>query len=434
MAYTFIVPPFQVPDEYMHFARALNLISGNARAIKDGPRMGYNIDCRADYFIRQMPHDGEYKGTGKYRWADFHRVVEEAKAQRGNCFWEIEPGSMQMHVPYLYVPQAIGIFLASKVSPSLSMWLYTGRVFNLVFCVWLLSVALRFMRGSPLRLIYFMSLPMFLHLAGSLSGDAPAISFALLFFSLVIHALSGEGEPTRGFWWITALATFFFGVGKSVYFPVVLLLWLIPLQTKRRADWFRSTAVIGVTLVGLLLWNFLVRNDFYKTPAFPMDPVAQTQWFLAHPLAGIKAVFMGFIVNAHKIAVMYFGVFGWLSVVMPLAWYILYFAVGLLALLLDGGDTDFWRSRWNRPAFVLVPMGVAVLLSLVMFITFTTVGSSHTNGIQGRHLMPFMPFLAWAFFTRGRFAAHYGNLAAVAVGCIVVLHIWALFAIFLQFY
>lgn len=431
--YTFVVPPFQVPDEYMHFARALNLISGKARAVKNGNLMGYDIDCRAAYFIKNMPHEGEFKSTAKFRWADYHRVVGEATREKGNCFWEIEPGSMQMHVPYLYLPQAAGIAVAKIFSPSISAWLYTGRIFNLLFCVSLLFMALRFLPASSFRLIYFMSMPMFLHLTGSLSGDAPAISFAFLFFALVAYALTRENELSPRFWWATAAAAFFLGVGKSVYFPIVILLALVPLQTKRRDDWLKSLAIIGVTLTGLLAWNYLVRGDFYRTPTFPMDPTAQTQWILAHPWAGIKAVFGGYIMNAHKIAVMYFGAFGWLSVIMPLGWYIAYFLLGLLLLMAEGGDLSLWKSRWTRPAFILIPLGIALLLSLVMFITFTPVGFPYTKGIQGRHLMPLIPFLMVALFTRSHFVARRQYIRYGAIAGILVLNIWALVAIHLQF-
>jgi uncharacterized membrane protein len=431
ICYTVIVPPFQVPDEYMHFGRALNLLSGHLRADRQADKMGFSIDCRAAYLMNNIPRATEFRRDTKYPWQTFLTVNRSAAQQSGVCFWEIDRGSLQMHVPYLYLAQAAGIKIAQIFSASPAAWLYAGRIANLLLSVALLYMALRAYPGNRVRLFFFASLPMLLHLLGSLSADALLISLALLFFSLLLNAMKGERAQGK-ISWSLALTAIFFGTAKFVYFPLLLLILCIPDRSRHRAwtDFMPAGAALAVATVLLAIWSWLVRNDYYSTAIYGMDPQQQLAGILQQPVAAIKAILAGYLVNADKIAVMYFGVFGWLSVIMPLAWYLAYFT---LMLLITFGLTELPATGRERWYFGTLAVAVALGLSLSMYVSFTPVGHPYTKGLQGRHLMPIAPFLFWALSPRRKLPVASVVVERSALVLIVLFNCIALAKIYMHF-
>ncbi|MBS0617448.1 MAG: DUF2142 domain-containing protein [Spirochaetes bacterium] len=430
LAYLILAPPFQVPDEYMHFGRTLNLLEGHARAEKQGERMGYRIPCAAAYLMEKMPKSVEFRSEGKYDWAAFWRLNAESQNKPGVCFWEIDRGSLQMHVPFLYAPQVVGTAIAKFFTSKPAMWLYAARAANLIFCFLVLFGLLKISPNRNLRLFFFATLPMLLHIFASASGDAMVIILAFVYFFQLLDTLS-QREITTNRWIILGVSALFISVAKSIYFPLILLVPFAAWRERSRRAWLFATAIVLLSFVVLVGWNLIVRHDYYSTAAYGMAPALQVRHLLEHPIAGVFAVLRGFIDNAAKIAVTYFGVFGWLSVIMPLPWYLAYFIFGSFIFIVTRAEIDNLRTpRWP---FVLVALGTLLLLSLVMYITFTPVGFAYTKGIQGRHLMPILPFLFAALSGVARWHSYAHVLEKFALPIVLCFHGIALWQIYARF-
>ena len=211
-----------------------------------------------------------------------------------------------------------------------------------------------------------------------------------------------------------------------------MLIFLIPIQSRKKSDWISGGVIFVVSFSLLIIWNWVVRDDYYSTQVYGMDPRLQFHWFADHPISGIKAVAGGLVVNAHQIAVTYFGLFGWLSIIMPLPWYLLYFLLTIMIFLFEP-EKVLMDNTLIRPAMALLPLGVMLLFSLVMYITFTKVGAPFATGFQGRHFMPLMPFLFLGVFHGKNSSRFREKIPSAALLAIIVLNLWAVAAIYCGF-
>lgn len=429
--YLFIVPPFQVPDEYMHFGRTLAIADGHWRAERQQQRMGYRIPCSGAWLMEKMPRSVEFRIEGKYAWAEFWRLSAEAQAKGGDCFWEIDRGSLQLHVPILYAPQIAGVLFAKTITSQPAFWLYSARAANLLFALVIIFWLLRINPAENLRLLTLVTLPMTFHILASASGDALLIAISLAYYCYLLDALRAQQFSMRKSWPL-AISAILFGLAKSVYFPLLLLLGLVVHRQKSRTAFAGMFVVFASAFCLLLVWNYLVRNDYYSTAIYGMDPAQQVRHILENPIISTVAVLRGYVDNAAKIAVTFFGVFGWLSVIMPLIWYLAYFTLAVGILCVTAADLRALSvPRWP---FMLLAILTMLLLSLVMYVTFTPVAYSYTKGLQGRHLLPILPFLLAAVpgLTRmQRFLMHARPAALLAI---FVLHLIALWHIYTRFY
>ncbi len=404
LAFVFGTPPFQAPDETIHFYRSYALSEGHLSAQSGEGGLGAVLPASLQEIgtdLRgELPFRPDLKMTTEKIFQAL-RVPLEPERRRFTDYRNSAP-----FTPVSYLPQAAGIALARWLGAGALVLLYAARLANLLAATVLIALALRRLPSYPWLLAMLALTPMALFLRASASADALSTAAAFLLAATVARLAWGQEEQGR---WrdvavLTACSTGLC-LSKPVYVPLALLVLLIP--AARFPEGRRGMVLLVHGAVTAAAFTLALATagavDVSIRPDAPVDADRQIEDALAHPLRVAGILTEDYLHHGRRYVAQIVGQLGWLDVNLPrpLLWgYAL--VLGLLTLL----DTrrEVAVSPWQRALLVLLALATLVLVSASQYAGWTPYGADYVEGIQGRYFIPLAPAAAWIFHTR-RFPA-----------------------------
>ena len=401
-AFVFGTPPFQAPDETIHFYRAYAVSEGNLGARRTAEGLGADLPASVQEIGTELRGDLPFRPGLKMSPEKIFRGLRVPLEPERRRFTDYRTSALFTPVPYL--PQAAGIALARWLGAPTLVLLYAARLANLLAATFLIGIALRRLPSYSWLLTMVALTPMALFLRASASADALATAMAFLLAATAAKLAWGEEE--RAGW--RDVAVLIAGsaavcLSKPVYVPLAFLVLLIPAARlpRRGAVLLLHAAVIAGAFTLALATAGAV--DVSVRPDAPVDADRQIADALADPVrvAGILAE--DYLLRGRRYAAQVVGQLGWLDVNLPkplLGGYL--FLLGLLALV----DTrrSVLVSLPQRVLLILMALATMALVSASQYASWTPYGADHVEGVQGRYFLPLMPAAAWILHTR-RFPA-----------------------------
>ena len=224
LLYSVVFAPGTVPDETYHFEASYKLAD---YIMLQGPTVD-SLPVRAD---DSALLDGMLQswalGYDKYRsvidqFAFFVNDASRVAVEPVSSFdWTANP-------PYIKLPSALGIVLATLLNLGSFPLFYLGRFFNLLMFAALAYFAVRITPVGKNAMMVAGLLPMTLHLASSYSYDAGIMGLAFLLTGMCLRAVYGEGLMSRKEKAGIVVVAVLLAPCKVVYTVIVLLVILIP--------------------------------------------------------------------------------------------------------------------------------------------------------------------------------------------------------------
>ena len=411
---TCLTPPFQSPDEHLHFYRAWQIAEGHLVASQQrGDCYGYSryfddelclggelpqsvlttvrqvseVDLRFDLNQRQQPED-----IVNLLWLPLHR--------ENRLFLNFK--TTALHSPIPYFPQAIGIAVGGVFHLSPLLLMYLGRLTNLGVWLLLLAVSIRLTPLNPWLWVGLALTPMSLFQAASLSVDVLTNGVAFLFVALVLRYGMGEtaAKPLTLLESLTVAAlAIALSLAKLAYFPLTLLLFSIP--PGRFGSWRRYILTIGGIILASVLavgiWSAVVSQIYI--PLHPqLSPQAQLAFILGHPLAFLATLGRTVQQQGGELARQFVGVLGWLDTPLPGFLIRSYWGV-LLGLALIPITGEGRLSRWQRGWLAIAALSSILVLCTLAYL-WNFVGNPIIGGLQGRYFIPLSPLLGLLLYQR----------------------------------
>lgn len=392
LAYTFIAPPFQTPDEVGHFWRAYSIATGtlHPQMTMQGPSGEVPGGVRKLVGTLWVMTAGDPNAKiGMERLRNAMQVELERDAPRTVPF-------LALYTPVPYTPQITACVLGNTFGLRPLFTFYLGRLFNAAAFLLLALYATRRLRVSAAVAL----VPMALYLAASFSPDAMTLGVAMVVTSLVL---------VPGKLWKLFAAALVLALCKPVYF----LLPLAALVTVRQRARF---AIVLPIILGLALSASVAsRNVWSMRSDAPTDARAQMENVINAPMrfAGIAA--QDLAQHTDDYAHQMIGVMGWIDVPLPMTLAM----VMLVAMFFVGTPPVDVRTRVVCLAIVIVTIGG---ISLSQYLAWTPPGATTVDGIQGRYFLPLLPMLLAAVGRR----REWRWMPAVYAGTAVVINVVAL--------
>jgi uncharacterized membrane protein len=387
LAFAFVTPPFEVPDEQNHFWRMLAVGRGQLLP-KGGPDTTVVV-----------------KSTQNFVWVLSRTEPRETLAQKLRIAaalpYDGTPGGKvrfaAWYTPLPYVAQSL--VAALPLRPMIVF--YGGRVANLLVAVILIALAIR---AAPEYSGIFAAaalLPMSLYELASLSADAATIALAWLFTALLL-------VPPRRVW-VVALAGFGVALCKPAYFLIALLALVAPFR------WRNRIAIIAATAAGTLLSLAVASRGAYNPRAgMPVDAAAQIRCIAADPLQFARVATHDIVTNGRFYVEEMVGRFGANEIKLS-PFVIAMEIILLLAVALTAGAA--LRGRVRITAVAIAAMTVSGIL-LSQYLIWSIVCGDAIEGVQGRYFLEILPlFLASLSLPRFRWRISPWAIVAVAIIC-----------------
>jgi uncharacterized membrane protein len=391
-------PPFQAPDEYMHYFRIHQLSAGKLVAERGAGSAGGHIPVLASDIASpgDLPGRPERKVSAEY-FAAKSRPLFTSWSDAPTRFERFPHTSI--YAPTAYWAQLIAVSLGKPLHLGPLLLLYAARFASLLACVLLVYFAIRALPYGQWLLALLLLAPTPLYFYGSCAPDGLLIASATFIVARLARARHlGVAPGTAEMLLLIALGAAI-ATAKFVYFPVAALIPL--LLWKVLPDWTARRRWLGVWVVLCLLptagWSQFMSSHFTVTREdIPIDPHAQVRHVLAHPFEFVALVVNTYVTTAVHLAHSVVGVLGWNDTPMP-RWF--YSAFGAMLL-----GACFLRSR-GQPKFdwlgagwlVASAVGVFGLVAAGLYAQWNPPGSRELiDGLTGRYLYPVLPALGLA--------------------------------------
>lgn len=415
VALTFLTPPFQVPDEPVHFARAALLAEGDlqARRTEHGGTGGFvpcDLSVLDDELFQSTAWNPETK-TSIQALLRSNRSVDWKRL----CFEPVSGAAV--YTPFPYVFSAAGIVAARALNlPALGVF-WLGRFTNLFACVLLVWFAIRLTPVHPWTMAFLALLPISIFLRSSYSADALTVALSYVAIASALRfAIHGDSRPSF------VISAVLLPFTKVIYAPIALIAALSLRSWREKTLWFGLILVSVTSVVAVL-----VAQSFWspRVPDSAVNAENQIEAMVSDPLTALRIVSVDLVQHAPRYA-FHLGRLGWLETPIHVA------AIGItLAILLGTAIVD----RDSMPLSYALRFGSAALFVIVSFtivaleyITWTPVGSELVEGVQGRYFLPILPLALLTVYRRGSPIGKQGAwLLAVFLAMLQLVVLWTVF-------
>lgn len=400
----FLMPPFMVPDEGVHFDRAYQVAQGKiVSKVVDGKTGGFVPIVHAKGLsVRNVPlvFDQDY----------FNYI-----SKKDDSFVAFPNTAVYSFVNY--IPQAIGIKTAQLVYPSIGLMLIFGRIFNLAFFILLLFFTIKIAKQGKWVYVVAGLFPMTIQQAASLSCDAMTISLAFLTIASIHYLFLSNLKLSKKHYMLFLLLVFGLGLTKQTNIVLLLPLLFVPLRLfkslKYKVGFIFS--VIFVAFGAMLSWYFIVKLLHYDMSFSPFhaDQYAQFKFIIGNPVTFIKTLLKTYIYsgagsNGTMLQDFFFGsivgVFSWLTYKLPLVSVIAEYILLFIALIYNGQKNE---KQNYLVVFSLLQIITALLsiiaIAFILYLTWTEIGANQIYGLQGRYFIPLIPLLIAPFIFLRRY-------------------------------
>lgn len=401
--FIFITPPMQVPDESSHFFRTWQVSEGGFNPKAVDRRLGGEIPnavqkfCDGYFWMVWCPK-GEECNKPKERFDEAYAIHLDKKEA---SFIDFNNTAIYSFIAYL--PAALGIKIAQIFSDRVMIMFLMARFFNLLFWSGLLFFTLRGSAPGNRILLFLALLPGSVFINSSLSADVFSNTACFVFIALVLSIRSADQKIKLRNQIALVIFALLIASAKYIYLATIMSVFLIPSErfnsVKHKIVFITVLFVAG--FLALFYWTNSAGNLYISYDAYHPDyrdhvalvpqvnPTEQLSWLKQNPSDFLQVLWHSIDKAWPTFLRQYIGVFGWLTIKLPET---LIFLL-IFNLLLSAITEPISFSLKER--FVLFATFVAILVLVVtsQFLIWVPVGGNLIQNIQGRYLIPAVPFL-----------------------------------------
>lgn len=373
----FMVPPFQKPDEILHFERSATgvekIFYGKDNVIK------YRL---LDFIKKARASEIAFKYDKKISYKEFYYKDNNK---------DIVPSSEGSYSLWVgYFPSALGIFLGSfSAYPVWTFW--GGRLVGAFLFLGSVVCSLFLLRKTNFKylILSYAILPMVWQQVTSIGHDVLQLTLAPVILALLILIFSKKNSWKYLIVYYACIIVFL--VSKSGY-QVMSLLFLFPLLKlfEKFVKEFWLAVILPVLLV-IFIFRIGLFNLFVSF--LPGVMLGQKEIFINDPWYVFGVVQKTISYNREFYLQGLLGYFGWLDYSFNLYQYLL-IIMGILSLF----NLSLKRSKLIISKSCLFLLGLIILLTFwsiifAFYFGWTGAGKELVEGVQGRYFLVLVPFL-----------------------------------------
>lgn len=425
-------PPFQAPDEGAHFYKSFSLSEGQLIPEKIGNSSGFYIPKSV------INASGKFENIqghpqNKIKPNEIFSLLNSPLNGNDTKFVNISRSLIITYSPVSYLASGFAMFIGKLFDFSPLLLMYFGRIANLFLYILIVYMAIKITPVQKWVFFLLALMPMTLYIASSLSSDSftIAVSFLLiaLFFKFAFD--NNKREINIKDLSILFILLLIIALSKQIYILLGLLFFMIPSYKfgSRKIMFFRFISIfVPITLV-IIGWTLLVKGLYI--PSTTVSVPGQISFILTNPLKVIQISLNTILKDHTGFLVMFVGKLGWVDTPLPNILVYIYIIILTLISIMDKSKVNIVLKQ--RLISLITFSLILISVFAVEFITWTPVGQSIIDGIQGRYFIPAAPLFFLLFFNR-KYEHNLKFLNLTVIFFVLLVLIFTLFVLIKRYY
>lgn len=386
LLFVFLVPPFQKPDEPLHYFKSVAVSYGKLQC-NDG-------EIYLPQFYRSLVGSvGEQNIPLNYDSKYDSLAIKSGSAQRSLQQDEVLYPEAFCSLPTIgYLLPGSALLVGRLIGLSDVSLYYFGRFLPYLIAMIILASIAKKLPEYERNILHIVGLtPMLQHQLSGYSYDASHILLAILFLSQSIVMWQKKSKDiTFQQWLLLAIIGILLIASKSMAYSPLILIGAVVLFSRlggSKGSWISRMLVSSVFLlvVGGLAW--IVTNAFGSNTEFPVA----SNLVSSNPLRFIL-VFANTINSYHEFFISStIGMFGWLDYRLTFGLLVLY--IGYVVSFIF----TFSLPKRYKPLIlwmlVFIVGAITMAIFAGMYQYWTPAGAGRIEGVQGRYFLAFLPLL-----------------------------------------
>ena len=405
--YLVVLPPLSAPDEIAHFSTAYG-ISNQMMGMDATDEYGFVLIRKEDEFLQNVElvnDDEERISLGRtlthYTWHKIADRITPVTILEGQKEMISSVNGMNHSTPVSYLVPAIGITTARLLGVNCILLAFLGRFFNLLFYAAFVYGAVKVLPFGKTVLFGVSILPMALHLAASFSYDTFLMGMCFFFGSYCMHLAYAKPQVTWKDILLLALLAAAFGPCKMVYAVMMGFAFLIPV--KKFGGWkqwiISAASVLAAFGAAMILVNMATITNYAVSTDTYVEWAGETTysliWIKHHFQDFLRVMYDSLVHLGDEWTLQLFGsMLGNLDPVLSVPFAVIAAMAACLVLLgLKHAGEALYMKPWQKVWICLIAFGCLLGLMGAMLIAWTPLSSPVVEGVQGRYLLPVIPFV-----------------------------------------
>lgn len=394
----FLVPTWQIPDEYTH----LEIIGDSIHNEDFAPNLEQSMEIERNRVERNYSEK-----------VDFDELKKAMGKTPEYTRREMLPRGLDFSI-IKHFPSVIGIYIGILIGLPAFWVLQLGELASLIFYTFICYNGLKLLPIKKEMMFMTMIIPEMLQQAGSLSYDSVVLPVCMFYICYILYLKFVKPKIGLKELMLSVLLPVLICYLKMPYVMLGLLIFLLPLDKieiqignlEIDEDTIRKWRIPAIVLI-IILFVFalyLLRNNAWINLVFGMVLEWKRSLYLLYQTVMTWGSFL---------AISSVGNFGWLDTPTSLLFCILIYVVILIVSFINSdGKNQYKFNGWNRTIIIIS------FLLLVLFTTISLVNHTITTtlygvetaagtydirtalyqipyigGLQGRYFLPFISLL-----------------------------------------
>ena len=388
-------PPMQSPDAINHFMRAYQVYSlGNVGSYKGGA--GGLVDTGIISFSAPLAAKLAFHYENKISKTDLDK--SQAVQLTGKKVESAFPNTVQYPF-YGYLPQVASFILLGRSGNQVYKIYFLACALNILSALFLTYLSIRKSVRTSMAIFTMGLLPMTLSLYASVSQDALLISTCFLFIAIADSMMSEPGGSSNKSIRLFAILAVLIGIARPPYIILAFTIFSPLIRVGEQHSLYKLKVrlkiffciVLPALIAGLLMF-LRARGGIAVADVSAAGQLAE---LVRHPLFIFNVARDTLATNGISYIQSTLAVLGWFDTRYPNVYYVASASVAIFSLAVSTHwSVGTHRSRSFDSAALLSVVFAMLGVFFALYLTWTKVGASVIDGVQGRYFIALLPMFA----------------------------------------
>lgn len=303
---------------------------------------------------------------------------------------------------FSYFSPTLGVIIGKFLNLNLMLTYYLARIFSFIAFLVASFYAIKLIPFGKIVLFIFSFNPIWIQQAISLSADTMINAFTLLLISFIFYLYNKKDKITDKEINVYGLLAISIAFMKMVYFPLSALALILFFKIKNKKHKRKIIIIIALTILFAFI-NYLISNLYIFPKSYQLkygiDSMKQLSWIIHYPIKYVKVILSTTLTKGDFYFYTMLGrSLGDFRIALPNIVIIFYSFIIILSPFIEEKKCSL--KKYQKIIILVIIAIIYLLVETALYLTWSGVGASTIEGVQGRYFHPILLLTPFVFMNK----------------------------------